>query len=135
MELKVTKAAQAVDIAIKYLQRQAPQKAPGTGLSWEERTLYAAGPQDSIVSSKLFTAEDWNLEISQNFAPLSRTVYQLSLFNGKKRLFWKGRVKADGNLEEETPLKTLSVKENQALSAELLKKMQIPGPRFGGYGH
>ena len=135
MELKVTNAAQTVDIIVKYLRARSPKEAPEAGLSWQEKTLYAAGPQDFLVSSKLFTAADWNLEISQNFAPLARTVYQASLFNGKARLFWKGNVKADGSLAEETQLKNLSTKESQEKSAELVKKMQVPGPKFGGYGH
>jgi hypothetical protein len=135
MELKVTKAVQAVDIIVKHLRAQSPKDAPEEGQSWQERTLYAAGPQDSIVSSKLFTAEDWKLEVSQNFAPLARTVYQATLFNGNARLFWKGSIKADGSLAEETPLEKLSAKESQEKSSELANKMQVPGPRYGGYGH
>jgi hypothetical protein len=135
MELKVTKAVQAVDIIVNHLRARTPKDAPEAGQSWQEKTLYAAGPQDSIVSSKLFTAADWNLEISQNFAPLARTVYQATMFNEKARLFWRGSVKADGSLAEEAPLKKLSAKESQEKSAELVKKMQVPGPRYGGYGH
>ena len=135
MELKIKNTAQTVEIVVSHLQTRGPQKAPQAGLQWQERTIYSAGPLDCAVSSKLFSADDWTLEVYQGVAPLINTVYQIALFNTKSRLFWKGSVKADGSLNEETPLKLLSEEEGRRKSEELNKRSQVPAPKPGGYGH
>ena len=135
MELKVKNAAQAVDAAMYYLQRGEPQNAPNQGLKWQEKILYAIGPMDYAISSKLFSSGDWTVEVYQGVAPLINTIYQITVFNTKLHWFWKGSVKADGSLTEESPVRLLSEEESRKKSEELFKKNQVPPPKLGGYGH
>ncbi len=135
MEIKVRNAAQAIDVALAYLRKQNIPDVPDAGLNWQERTLYSAGIEDYAITSKLFTAGDWAVEVYQGVAPVSSTVYQLAVFNTRLRRYWKGNVQADGKLTEVNPPKTLSEEESRKVSEEISRKTKIPPPRPGGYGH
>jgi len=133
--LKVRNAAQAVTAALSYLQKQKAKNAPGVDIKWQEQTLYSVGPPDFAITGKLFTSDDWQIEVSQGVAPLSKTVYQVTVFNAKLHFYWKGSVKADGVVTEVSAFKLLSEEESQKMAAEFLSKSQVPPPMPGGYGH
>jgi hypothetical protein len=135
MELKVKNTAQAVDMALAYLQSDAPNEAPAPGLQWQEKTIYAGGTMDYAVTSKLLSAGDWTIEIYQGVAPLSKTVYQTSVFNTGNHWFWEGAVKADGSLTEVSPFRRLSEEESLRKAESLSKKTQVQPPKPGSYGH
>jgi hypothetical protein len=136
MELKVKNTAQAIETAVAYLRLREPDQAPAAGLTWQEKTLYAAaGPMDYAITSKLFSAADWIMEIFQGVAPLSKTVYQITLFNTRTHWFWEGSVKADGTLAESSLFRVLSEEESRQKSEAFLKKQQVEPPKPGGYGH
>lgn len=134
-EIKVRNPAQAVKEAAAYLNKNNSQNVLLPDSAWQERTLYSSASQDYAVTSKLFTAGDWQIEVFQNPAPLASTVYRVAAFNGKLRRYWTGSVKADGTVSETIGLKTLSEAENQQLTAELARKIAVPAPKIGGYGH
>lgn len=133
--VKVRNAAQAVDAALTYLRNQKVLKIPDVNIRWQEKTLYSLGPPDLTTTSKLFTSDDWATEVSQGVAPLSSTVYQITLFSAKLHWHWKGSVKADSDVTEVSALRLLSEEESQKMEEELLRKSQIYPPKPGGYGH
>jgi hypothetical protein len=135
MELKVKNTAQAVEIVLTYLQSRESQAAPAPGLKWQEKTIYSTGPQDYIISSKLFSSDNWLIEVYQGVAPLINTVYQITLFNTQSHHFWEGSVRADGSLTEVSPFKLLSAQESSRKSEEFSSKTQVAPPKPGGYGH
>jgi hypothetical protein len=135
MELKVKNAAQAVDAVMVFLQTHEPQHAPDQGLKWQEKTLYSTDAADYAITSKLLSSVDWTIEVYQGVAPLINTVYRITVFNTTTHWFWKGSVRADGSLTEETPYKALSEEESRRKAEELAGKSQVPPPRQGGYGH
>ena len=133
--LKVRNATQAVNTALSYLRKQKTQNAPDADIKWQEQTLYAPGNPDFAITSRLFTADDWQIEVSQGVAPLNSTVYQVTVFNAELHWYWKGSVKADGVVTEVNAFKLLSEKENKKMAAEFLSKSKVPPPMPGGYGH
>lgn len=133
--IKVRNAAQAVNAVIEYLRRKKIQNTPDEDIKWQEQTLYSPGPQDFVVTSKLFKSDNWAIEVLQGVAPLSRTVYQVTVFNAEFHFYWQGSVKADGSVTELIAHKILSEEENAKIAEDLLKKSRVPAPKAGGYGH
>ena len=133
--VKVRNAAQAVNATLSYLRKQQVPKAPDINTKWQQKTLYSIERQDYAITSKLFTSGDWLIEVYQGVAPLSRTVYQITVFSAKLRWYWKGSAKADGSVTEVSALRLLSEEESQKIAAEFLRKSQVSPPRPGGYGH
>jgi hypothetical protein len=133
--IKVRNAAQAVDTALSYLREREAQNAPNAGIKWQEKTIYSTGIQDYAVTSRLFTAGDWAVEVFQGVAPLSSTVYQVTVFSAGLRRYWKGSVRADGGVSEVSAFRLLSQEESRKMAEELSKKIQVPPPKPGGYGH
>ena len=80
-EVKVRNASQAVEAALAYLREQAGQSIPAAGSKWQEKTLYATGVEDYAITSKLFISGDWMVEVYQGIAPVSSTIYQITVFN------------------------------------------------------
>lgn len=135
-EVKVRNATQAIEAALTYLQDEVSQSSlPAAGSKWVEKTLYATGVEDYAITSKLFTSGDWMVEVYQGIAPISKTVYQIIVFNPGLKCHWKGSIKADGSIQESSPLTTLSIEGSRKLADELERKMNVPPPKTGGYGH
>ena len=134
-EVKVRNASQAIAVALSYLREQAAPGIPDAGNKWQEKTLYAAGVEDYAVTCKLFISGDWMIEVYQGIAPISSTIYQITVFNAKLGCFWKGSIKADGSIKEINPLTMLSEEETRKLAEELAKRINVPPPKPGGYGH
>ena len=132
--LKVKNAVEAREAALLYLRQQNSQNAPGTNIQWQEKTIFSGGPGDLVTTSKQFTSESWTIEISQGLAPLRNTVYEVTVFSPVHGWYWKGSIKADGSIREESAFKRLSDEEKQKTAEELLRKSRIPAP-VGGYGH
>jgi hypothetical protein len=135
MEIKVKNAAQAFSFVLTYLRRQEVPNIPDDGSQWQERRLYSPGIEDYAVTSKLFTVGGWTVEIYQGVAPLSKTLYRATVFNSENHWYWQGNVQADGAINSLSPLKQLSEKEALEIAAGLSRKLEIPAPRPGGYGH
>jgi hypothetical protein len=135
MEIKVKNAAQALSFVLTYLRRQEVPNIPDDGSQWQERRLYSTGIEDYAVTSKLFTGGGWMVEIYQGVAPLSKTLYTVMIFNSEHHLYWRGNVQADGVINVINPLKQLSEKEALEIAAGISRKLEIPAPRPGGYGH
>ena len=62
------------------------QSLPAAGNNWQEKTLYATGVEDYAVTSKLFMFGDWMVEVYQGIAPVSSTVYQITVFNPELKI-------------------------------------------------
>ncbi len=135
VSIKVRNAAQALSEALGYLRKKNVQGIPGSNIEWQEQTLYSPGPQDFIVTSKLYRSNNWNVEVSQGMAPLSRTVYQVTMFNAELLVYWQGRVRADGNVTEVSAYRILSEEESTDITEGFTQKSQVPAPKPGGYGH
>ena len=135
MDITVRNAVQAVDVAFLYLLQQDVSNIPETGARWQERRLYSTDLEDYAVTSKLLTFESWMVEVYQGVAPLSRTVYRLTAYNSKTRCYWQGSVRADGSISGSSSPKQLSEKEGQEIAAGISRKLEIPAPRPGTYGH
>jgi len=133
--VKVRNAAQAINEVLLHLRKQQVPEVPDTDIKWQEKTIYSTEPMDYAITSKLFTSDDWLIEVYQGVAPVSRTVYQITVFNSRLRCYWQGSVRADGGISEENTYRLLSEEENQKLAEEFLKKSRVPRPRPGGYGH
>ena len=133
--IKVRNASQAVDTALSYLRQRESKNTPDAGIKWQEKTIYSTGIQDYAVTSKLFTAGDWAVDVSQGVAPLSITVYQVTLFSAGLCRFWQGSVRADGDVSEVSAFRLLSREESHKMAEELSRKIQVPPPKPGGYGH
>lgn len=133
--IKVRNAAQAVDAVLSYLREKKVENTPSGGIEWQEKILYSPGNPDFAITNKLFTSGDWSIEVSQGVAPLSRTVYQVTVFNAELHRYWKGSVRADGSIMEDSPFKLMSEEEGQKIAEEFLRKSQVPPPAPGGYGH
>ncbi len=133
--LKVRNAAQAVDTALSHLHKNHVQNTPGADTKWQEKTIYSPENPDYAITGKMFTSDDWWIEIFQGVVPLSNTVYKITVFNAKLNYYWKGSVKADGSVTEAGAFRLLSEEESRSMSEEFLKKSQVPPPRPGSYGH
>jgi hypothetical protein len=133
--IKVRNATQAMNSALSYLRQQRADNVPDEDIGWQERTLYATGVEDYAITSRLFTSDDWLIEVFQGVAPLSRTVYRVTVFSPKYRWYWQGSIKPDGSVTEAIALKLLPEEECHQISEEFVRKCQVPRPRAGGYGH
>jgi len=133
--VKVRNAAQAVETALSHLRKKRTAKVPDSKNKWKEKTIYTTGPQDLAVTGKLFTSDDWLIEVSQGVAPLSSTIYRITVFSTEQKYYWKGSVRADGGVTEVSAFRALSEEESQKLAEEFVKRSQVPPPRSGGYGH
>ena len=135
MDISVRNAAQAVKEVLSYMRDRKIENAPAADTKWHERTIYSPGIQDMAVTSRLFSANDWTIEVSQSVAPLSRTVYQVIVFNAKLQSYWKGSVRADSGMVEVNAFGSLSAEESRQAEEEFIAKGMIPPPKPGGYGH
>jgi hypothetical protein len=135
MDIAVRNSAQAVKAVLSYMRERKIENAPAVETKWQETTLYSPGPEDMAVTGKLFTADDWIIEVSQNVAPLSRTVYRVTVFNTGLHSYWKGGVRADNGLVEVNNFGSLSEEESRQAEEEFVAKSKIPPPKPGGYGH
>jgi len=132
--LKVKNAAEAAEAALSYLYEHYSQSAPPRGIQWQERIIFSEGPVDLVTTAKQFTSDAWSMEITQEFAPLRNIVYQVVVFSPKLGLHWRGSVRADGSVREESAFRQLSEQEKQKTAEEFLRKSRILPPQ-GGYGH
>jgi hypothetical protein len=132
--LKVKNASDAMDVALSCLRKQNPQTAPDTDIRWKERIIFSDEPVDLVTTSKQFTSDAWIVEVSQGLAPLRNIVYQVIVFDTKLGWYWKGSIKADGSVHEESAFGRLSDEERHGMTEELLRKSRISAP-IGGYGH
>jgi len=135
MEIKVKNALQALTVLFSYLCEQDVPGVPEAGVNWQERRLYSRDIEDYIVTSKLFISNSWMVEVYQGVAPLSKTVYRITVFNTESHWYWQGSVQADGTLTGINPPKQLSEKESREITAGISRKLEIPAPRPGSYGH
>lgn len=135
MEIAVKNAAGALETVLAYMQNRGINNAPPAGTKWQERVLYNEGPEDMAVTSRLFNADDWTIEVSQNIAPLSRTIFQVNVFNARLHSFWKGCVRADSGQVEAGSFGSLSEDESRQAEEEFKARSRIPPPKPGGYGH
>jgi len=133
--LRVRNTSQAVNEVLFHLRRNGIWNIPDADAKWQEKTLYSTGIQDYAITGRLFISDEWLIEVYQAVAPLSRTIYQTAVFNAKLRRYWKGSVMADGSITETEAFKLLSEGESQTIAEELNRKIQIPAPKPGGYGH
>ena len=133
--VKVRNAAQAIEAVLSYLRKQQVTEFPNKDIKWQEKTIYSTESMDYAITSKLYTSDDWLIEVFQGVAPVSRTVYQITVSNSRLRCYWQGSVRADGGILEENAYRLLSEEESQKMAEEFLNKSQIPPPRPGGYGH
>ena len=133
--LRIRNVSQAIDTVLLYLKNQSAIKVPDKNTKWQEKTLYSKGPQDFAITSKLFTFDNWLIEVYQGVAPLSRTIYQITVFNDKLNYYWKGSIRADGGIADESAFRQLSVEESKKTIEEFMTKSRIPPPKPGGYGH
>jgi hypothetical protein len=133
--MEVRNAAQAVRAALDHFQVKSLPHGPSPGTAWQEKTLYAEGNMDYAVTGRLFSSSDWKIEVTQDVAPLSRTVYLVTVFNTLSGWYWQGSIKADGSISEIRYWQLLPETESRIIEAELTRKSRIPPPRPGGYGH
>ena len=133
--INIRNAAQTVNAVLSYLREQKATGIPSAGIKWQEKTIYSGEPRDYAVTHKLFTSDEWLIEVLQGVAPLSRTVYRITVINPDRRCFWKGGLRADGVIQEEVALRELTEPEAQMIADEFLLKSKIPPPRPDGYGH
>lgn len=133
--LKVRNATQAVNESFSHLRRKKAQDNPDVNIKWQEKTLYSTEIQDYAITGRLFISDDWLIEVYQGVAPLSSTVYHVTVFSPKLHRYWKGSVRADGIVTEESAFRLLSEEESQKIGEEFTKKTQVPAPKPGGYGH
>jgi hypothetical protein len=135
METAVRNAAQAMQAALIFLRRKGQPDIPAADTIWQEKTLYSPEPQDMAITGRLFNCGNWTVEVSQNVAPLSRTVYQVTIFNAATRRHWKGSIRADGEVTGNETFSVISEEESRRTAAEFQEKMKVQPPRPGGYGH
>lgn len=130
--LEVKNAREAVLASFRYLREHYPEFRPDAAAKIEEKTIYSEGPVDLVTTSEQFLIDGWSVEVSQSFAPLRNIVYQVIVFSPKLGWYWKGSVRADGSVTEETAFKQVSEEDKQKTTEEFLRKSRIPPPR-GGY--
>ena len=133
--MKVRNAAQAIDTALSYLRKQQVPAVPAENTKWQEKTIYSTEPEDYGITSKLLTSDDWLIEVFQGVAPLSNTVYRITLFSTRLNYYWQGSVRADGSITEAKAFRLLPEEESRRIAAEFSRKSEMPPPRPGGYGH
>jgi hypothetical protein len=134
--LKVRNAAQAVETALAYLRQKSVGGLPAENPQWKEQTLYvSARHEDLAVTSKLYTADGWSVEVYHGVAPLSKTVYEITMYNSKLHGHWKGQIKAEGMVMELQEFSQLSIEESHKIEEDFSRKAHIPPPKPGGYGH
>lgn len=132
--LKVKNAAEAMHASIAHLRGRDAGSLPGADARWQENTIYSDGARDMVTTSTQFTLGDWIVEVDQGLAPLRSTVYQVTVFSSAEGWHWKGSVKADGSVGEESLLTRVPDEDWKKITDEFLRKSKIPAP-FGGYGH
>ena len=133
--VKIRNAAQAVDAVLSSLREQKAPAIPDADTKWQEKTIYSGEPRDYTITGKLFTSDEWLIEVFQGVTPINRTVYRMSVFNPDSNYYWKGSIRADGVVQEEVAFRELPGLEARKIADEFLLKTKIPPPRPGGYGH
>ena len=131
--LEIKNAREAMLASFRYLSEHYSEFSREAAAKIQERTIYSEGPVDLVTTSKQFQTDGWSVEVSQSFAPLRNIVYQVTVFSPKYGWHWKGSIKADGSVTEESTFKQLSDEERERAEEEFLRKGKIPPPR-GGYG-
>ena len=131
--LEIKNAREAMLASFLYLSEHYSEFGRDTAANIQERTIYSEGPVDLVTTSKQFQTDGWSVEVSQSFAPLSKIVYQVTVFNPKLGWYWEGFIKADGSVTEENKFRRLSEEGRAKTAEEFLRKSKIPPPQ-GGYG-
>ncbi len=132
--INIKNASEAKEACLNYLRQRNPQIAPEPSVQWQEQTIFSDAPIDLVTTSKQYRSDAWIVEVSQNLAPLRKTEYQVTVFSPELGWHWKGRIKADGSINEESPFRLLSDQEKGKMIEELLRKSKVRAP-VGGYGH
>ena len=115
-----------------FLRERSDQSIPAVGNQWQEKTLYATRCGRLCYHEQTFHRGDWMIEVYQGTAPISKTIYQITVFNALLGCYWKGNIKADGSIQEVSPMTTLSKEKTLKLAEGLSKRINVPPPKPGG---
>jgi len=88
----------AREAALRYIQEQPGQQAPGPGLSWTEKETTPEGVVGA--STVQYTAGDWVMTLSHPVVAPEQVVYQVTLANATTGFEWQGEVDAAGQVTE-----------------------------------
>ena len=123
-ELVVKDAAEARQVAIKYLQGKDIAEAPNLDTKWQESDETPPGLVGA--ASKYFTSGEWAVSISYPVVRPDLTVYRVVIISTKLGWHWKGEVKADGTLTEISAFQRMT----KETSKEVAEVFVINSPTF-----
>jgi len=123
-DLVVTNATQTQSIVLDYLRAHVSQKAPSADIVWQEEDVTPKDEYGHPVPGavhKEFTSDEWTVKVSYAVLPPEMTVYRVVVSSIKLGWHWKGSVKADGGVTEESAFKQMSEEESQKIAEEFLR--------------
>ena len=118
-DLNIRDAAMAWDAALSYLRKHEGKNAPSGDIDWQEQDITPPGLVGSVTIE--FASNEWTGKVSYAVLPPEHTVYHVVLSSIKFGWHWRGSVKADGSVTEDSAFKQMSEEDSQRIAEEFLK--------------
>jgi len=117
-ETAIQNAVEARDAALAYLQK-ASADIPGSDENWLETDTTTPGLVGGV--QKQYTTDEWTIGVAYNVVRPDQVVYHIVISSVKYGLHWEGQVKADGTVNEISPLIEMSKDESKKVAENFIK--------------
>ena len=112
-ETAIQNAVEARDAALAFLQT-ASADIPGSDADWQETDTTTPGLIGGV--QKQYTTDEWTIGVAYNVVRPDQVIYDVVISSVKHSLHWEGQVKADGTIDEISPLKEMSEGESKKVA-------------------
>jgi len=117
-EPAIQNAIEARDAALTYLQT-VNADIPSPNADWQETDITSPGLIGGV--QKQYTTDEWTIGIAYNVVRPDQVTYHVVISSVKHGLHWEGKVKADGTVNEISPLKEMSEGESKKAAENFVK--------------
>jgi predicted secreted protein len=117
-ETAIQNAVEARNAALAYLQT-ASGDILGSDANWQETDTTTPGLVGGV--KKQYTTDDWTIGVAYNVVRPDQVVYHIVISSVKHGLHWEGQVKADGTVNEISPLIEMSEGESKKVAENFIK--------------
>ena len=112
-EPAIQNAIEAKDAALTYLQT-VNADMPSPDANWQETDTTTPGLIGGV--QKQYTTDEWTIGLAYNVVRLDQTEYHVVISSVQHNLHWEGKVKADGTVDEISPLNEMSEDESKKVA-------------------
>jgi len=117
-ETAIQNAVEARNAALAYLQT-ASGDIPGSNANWQETDITTPGLIGGV--QKQYTTDEWTIGIAYNVVRPDQVTYHVVISSVKHGLHWEGKVKADGTVNEISPLIEMSEGESKKAAENFVR--------------